>query len=116
MTIIFDKNLSTERSIAINFFTEQLLDRRLHANWEKNISDSTEIPDVSGFINNKNFNTIEVQDNSINIPDSTDEVQDNSINIPVQGTYNRIAQVSTTYIAENKSYNLTIVLEYDAAE
>lgn len=102
MTIIFDKNLSTERSIAINFFTEQLLDRRLHANWEKNISDSTEIPDVSGFINNKNFNTI--------------EVQDNSISIPVQGTYNRIAQVSTTYIAENQSYNLTIVLDYDAAE
>ena len=51
---------------------------------------------------NKNFNTI--------------EVQDNSISIPVQGTYNRIAQVSTTYIAENQSYNLTIVLEYDAAE
>lgn len=101
MTIIFDKNLSTERSIAINFFTEQLLDRRLHANWEKNISDSTEIPDVSDFVNNKNFNTI--------------EVQDNSISIPVQGTYNRIAQVSTTYIAENKSYNLTIVLDYDVA-
>lgn len=101
MTIIFDKNLSTERSIAINFFTEQLLDRRLHANWEKNISDSTEIPDVSGFINNKIY---------------TIEVQDNSISIPVQGTYNRIAQVSTTYIAENQSYNLTIVLAYDVAE
>ena len=102
MTIIFDKNLSTERSIAINFFTEQILDQRLHANWEKIISDSTEIPDISDFVNNKNFETI--------------EVQDNGITIPIQGTYNRIAQVSTTYIADNRSYSLSIVLDYVATE
>lgn len=102
MTITFDKNLSTERSISIDFFTEQILDQRLHANWEKIVSDSTEIPEAKNFVNNRNFETI--------------EVQDNGISIPIQGTYNRVAQVSTTYVAENQSYSLSIVLDYVTAE
>lgn len=102
MTIIFDKNLSTERSISIDFFTEQILDQRLHANWEKIVSDSSEIPEVKNFVNNRTFETI--------------EIQDHGISIPIQGTYNRVAQVSTTYIAENQSYSLSIVLDYVAAE
>lgn len=102
MTIIFDKNLSTERSISIDFFTEQVLDQRLNAHWEKIVSDPSEIPDVSSFENNRSFETI--------------EIQDHGISIPIQGNYNRIAQVSATYISENQSYSLSILLDYATAE
>lgn len=99
MTLTFDRNLTNQRSMEVMFFGEQILETRLIAGREIKVSQGQVFPDISAFVTNRTFSTVEAVD--------SDEVA-----IPIVGTYNTIINLSINYSDVTKSYNLTLTLGY----
>lgn len=97
MTLTFDKGMETERTLEVQSMYEYPIQKRLTANNEIEIQKSGDIPDISDFLSNPDFTTLEIKDGSVVIPTQTE--------------YNHIADLSINYRAESKLYSVNIVLE-----
>ena len=93
MTIIFDKNTTSERSLEVDYVTENLVDHQLVCGYERPLADA-QPQDLSSFSNNS-FTTIEVHDG--------DRV------LPLQGSYSSIASLQTNYYSSINIYSLSLV-------
>ena len=93
MTIIFDKNTTSERSLEVDYVTENLVDHQLVCGYERPLAD-VQPQDLSSFSNNS-FTTIEVHDG--------DRV------LPLQGSYSSIAALQTNYYSSINIYPLSFV-------
>ena len=93
MTIIFDKNTTSERSLEVDYVTENLVDHQLVCGYERPLADA-QPQDLSSFSNNS-FTTIEVHDG--------DRV------LPLQGSYSSIAALQTNYYSSINIYSLSLV-------
>ena len=93
MTIIFDKNTTSERSLEVDYVTENLVDHQLVCGYERPLANA-QPQDLSGFSNNS-FTTIEVRDG--------ERV------LPLQGNYSSIAALQTNYYSSINIYSLSLV-------
>lgn len=93
MTIIFDKNTASEKSLEVDYVTENLVDHQLMCGYERPLAD-VQPQDLSSFSNNS-FTTIEVHDG--------DRV------LPLQGSYSSIAALQTNYYSSINIYSLSLV-------
>ena len=93
MTIIFDKNTTSERSLEVDYVTENLVDHQLMCGYERPLVD-VQPQDLSSFSNNS-FTTI--------------EVHDGERALPMQGSYSSIAALQTNYYSSVNIYSLSLV-------
>lgn len=94
MTIIFDKNTTSERSLEVDYVTENLVDHQLICGYERPLANA-QPQDLSSFSNNNSFTTIEVRDG--------ERV------LPLQGNYSSIAALQTNYYSSITLYSLSFV-------
>ena len=93
MTIIVDKNTASERSLEVDYVTENLVDHQLMCGYERPLPD-VQPQDLSSFSNNS-FTTI--------------EVHDGDRALPLQGSYSSIAALQTNYYSSINIYSLSLV-------
>lgn len=93
MTVIFDKNTTNERSLEVDYVTENLVDHQLVCGYECPLANA-QPQDLSSFSNNS-FTTIEVRDG--------ERV------LPIQGNYSSIAVLQTNYYSSINIYSLSLV-------
>lgn len=98
MTITFDKGLATERSLSLDRYNENILTNRFTGSSEFN---SSNYPDLSGFVNNTDFTTMEITEGETELEYS--------------GTYNKVDNLSVNYDRYVKLYTLNISLTYKTA-
>ena len=106
MQIIFDKDTENQRTIAIDFFGENLFRGNLTASWNRQLDAEAAVPNVAALKEVPTFSTVEI----------VDTVNDASFSVPVQGIYNTVLDASAAYNAQSRQYSVTIVLGYVAAE
>ena len=94
MTIIFDKGTAKERSLPLDFFSEQVFDNRLSGYYNKPDDLDTPFPNIGNF--ERDFSTVEVSRTG-----ST---------IPLQNTYNTITDLTAHYDDSNRVYGLNVTL------
>lgn len=94
MTLTFDKNTANQRSIELDFFTEQIFDNRLSGTWERIVGNDFSAPVVENF--QPEFTTLEI-------------VSDEQT-IPIIGSYSSIANINVSYNEQSHLYNLTIII------
>ena len=94
MTLTFDKNTANQRSIELDFFTEQIFDKRLSGTWERIIGNDFTAPVVENF--HPEFTTLEIV--------SGDQT------IPIIGSYSSVANINVSYNEQSHLYNLTIII------
>lgn len=97
MKMTFDKGLATERELQVKNIYEHPLQQRLSASDEIKVTSASDVPDMSDFLNNPYFTTL--------------EITDGEIVIPTQASYNHIADLTLNYYEESKIYNVNIVLD-----
>ena len=94
MTLTFDKNTANQRSLELDFFTEQIFDKRLSGTWERIVGNDFSAPVVENF--QQEFTTLEI-------------VSDDQT-IPIIGSYSSIANINVSYNEQSHLYNLTIII------
>lgn len=94
MTLTFDKNTANERSLELDFFTEQIFDNRLSGTWERIVGNDFSAPVVENF--QQDFTTLEV-------------VSDEQT-IPIVGSYSSVSNINVSYNEQSHLYNLTIII------
>lgn len=98
MTFIFDKDLETEKSIEMEYYSEQVRNHKLTANKEYHIESQSDFPDIEDFSSDTPFTTL--------------EVKDGTMTVPVIGTYNKIETFNTSYISSSKFFQISMTLGY----
>lgn len=99
LKMTFDRGMATQRVLYVDHIYEYPLSRTLNATYDKEVKSSSDFPDISGFENNPNFTTIELEDET-------------GMQIPVSGSYNFIQDIVLNYYDKNKTVNLTVSLIY----
>lgn len=98
VTMIFDKNLDTERRLDIVHIFEHPIENRLSGSNTIVIEKSEDFPTYEEFINNPNFTTF--------------EMMDGDIMIPIHGSYNHIEDFSVDYYSDTKTLTVNILLNH----
>ena len=94
MTLTFDKNTANQRSLELDFFTEQIFDNRLSGTWERIVGNDFSAPVVENF--QQEFTTL--------------EIVSGEQTIPIVGSYSSIANINVSYNEQSHLYNLTIII------
>lgn len=95
MRIVFDKNLETEREVAVDFFGENISRNTLNASMSKVLTvNDVDVPDLS----------------DIKVGFTTVDIFDGDIPVPVQGDYNTVLDASAAYNGRTKEYSITVIL------
>lgn len=102
MLFIFDKGQATEKSIELDYYSEQIRNRKLSANKDFKITKQSDFPDISDFAEGMFFETL--------------EITDGDFTVPIIGTFNKIETFNTTYISSNHVYQITLTLGYEEHE
>ena len=102
VTLIFDKDLETERRISIDSFNEQPLSGSFCGTRRARVERAEDVPDVSALVNNPTFFTIEA-------------VNGGDIPIRITGSYNRISVLSAAYEDIQKYFTLSLTLTFTEA-
>ena len=98
VTMIFDKNLGTERRLDVTHIFEHPIENRLSGSNTITIEKSEDFPSYEEFVNNPDFTTF--------------EMVDNNIVIPIHGTYNHISDFSVDYFSDTKALTVNILLNH----
>lgn len=98
MTFIFDKELATEKSIEMAYYSEQSRNKKISSNKDYTILTQSDFPDISGFSDDVMFSTL--------------EIVDDGMVIPIVGEYNYIEAFNTSYSSHNKLFQISMVLGY----
>lgn len=98
VTMIFDKNLDTERRLDIKHIFEHPIDNRLSGSNAISIEKSEDFPSYEEFINNPDFETF--------------EMIDDDIVIPTHGSYNCIEDFSVDYFSDTRTLTVNILLNH----
>lgn len=96
MTMTFDKGTDSQRELKLNYANENITENRLNGNNSIDLQTGT-IPDLSEFIENPDFSTVELK-------------RESGSAIPLQGDYNRITGLSATVDEMSGRYNVMIAL------
>ena len=94
MTLTFDKNTAKQRSLELDFFTEQIFDNRLSGTWERIVGNDFSVPVVENF--QQEFTTL--------------EIVSGEQTIPIIGSYSSVANINVSYNEQSHLYNLTIII------
>lgn len=94
MTLTFDKNTANQRSLELDFFTEQIFDNRLSGTWERIVGNDFSAPVVENF--QPEFTTL--------------EIVSGEQTIPIIGSYSSVANINVSYNEQSHLYNLTIII------
>ena len=97
MKMTFDKGLSTERSLAINHLSERPITHAMNGTLSIESPGDNDIPDVSPFLDNPNFSTVEVLD-------------ENMTPYPICEGYNVITDLATNYDDMRKIFSLSVMV------
>ena len=92
MVIIFDKDLTTQRTLVVDNIQEQVMDNR--SSYEREMVEGFQTQDLSNFTN-RSFTTLNVYDNDGNP-------------LPIQKTYNYIDMVQVSYMDAINVYSVII--------
>lgn len=101
MIFTFDKRLATEKAISMDYYNEQVRNKKLNATKEYKIRSEEDFPDISGFEDNTSFVTLDVTD----IDDHGQEIV-----VPIVGTYNNIDTFNVSYSSIGKTYLINMIL------
>lgn len=96
MQLVFDRGLSTEHGVNIDFYGEALFRGTMNATWSRTLTDNPSVPDLGTLRSHPGFETVEVAVG--NAP------------IPLQGDYNTVVDANATYNASTGVYTATVVL------
>lgn len=96
MQFIFDKGLSTEKSLEIDFYSEQVRNHKLTANYDRQIDSQSDFPDISGFSDEVTFTTL--------------NVMDSGMSVPIIGKYNTISAFNASYSSVGRHFQINITL------
>ena len=94
MTLTFDKNTANQRSLELDFFTEQIFDNRLSGTWERIVGNDFTVPVIENF--QPEFTTL--------------EIVSGEQTIPIIGSYSSVANINVSYNEQSHLYNLTIII------
>ena len=94
MVIIFDKDLTTQRTLVVDNIQEQVMEDRITGSYEREMVEGFQIQDLSNFTN-RSFTTLNVYDNDGNA-------------LPIQKTYNYIDMVQVSYMDAINVYSVII--------
>lgn len=101
MQIVFDRGLTTERGVNVDFFGENISRGTLNASMSKVLTvDDTTVPDLSAV--KQSFSTV--------------EIVDGLIPVPMQGSYNAALDASAAYNSRTKEYSVTVILGHVEAQ
>lgn len=98
MTIYFDKNTADARELEVKGIYINPVMNTLSASNNIIINSQEDFPDLTSFIDKPNFESI--------------EIKDGDLILPLQGNYNYINELSINYYPENKTYNVSITVNY----
>lgn len=94
MVIIFDKDLTTQRTLVVDNIQEQVMEDRITGSYEREMAEGFQTQDLSNFTN-RSFTTLNVYDNDGNA-------------LPIQKTYNYIDMVQVSYMDAINVYSVII--------
>ena len=94
MVIIFDKDLTTQRTLVVDNIQEQVMENRITGSYERETVEGFQTQDLSNFTN-RSFTTLNVYDNEGNA-------------LPIQKTYNYIDMVQVSYMDAINVYSVII--------
>ena len=94
MVIIFDKDLTTQRTLIVDNIQEQVMENRITGSYEREMVEGFKTQDLSNFTN-RSFTTLNVYDNDGNA-------------LPIQKTYNYIDMVQVSYMDAINVYSVII--------
>lgn len=94
MVIIFDKDLTTQRTLVVDNIQEQVMENRITGSYEREMVERFQTQDLSNFTN-RSFTTLNVYDNDGN-------------SLPIQKTYNYIDMVQVSYMDAINVYSVII--------
>ena len=94
MTIVFDKDLATERRIYVDNVQEQIMENRITATYEREMNEGFVPQDLKAF-DNRGFSTITILDNTGN-------------ERPLQKDYNYIDMIQVSYMDVINVYNIIV--------
>lgn len=94
MVIIFDKDLTTQRTLIVDNIQEQVMENRITGSYEREMVEGFQAQDLSNFTN-RSFTTLNVYDNEGNA-------------LPIQKTYNYIDMVQVSYMDAINVYSVII--------
>lgn len=94
MTIVFDKDLATERRVYVDNVQEQVMENRITATYEREMIEGFVPQDLSAF-DNRGFSTIAILDNS-------------GKERPLQKDYNYIDMVQASYMDVINIYSIIV--------
>ena len=94
MTIVFDKDLATERRIYVDNLQEQIMENRITATYEREMNEGFVPQDLSNF-DNRSFSTITILDNT-------------GKERPLQKDYNYIDMVQASYMDVINVYSIIV--------
>ena len=97
MKIVFDRGQQNERSLLFDRINERPGDMVLSGSYDRTVDSPEDFQDISGFVENKEFDTIHV-------------LTDQNTEIPICDGYNYISDLMATYYEKNKSYSLSITV------
>lgn len=97
MLVIFDKGLSSEKTIEMDSMFEYPLNNTVNLNKEIIIKEGVSIPNYSPVGENFPFTSVSV-------------ISGNGIEIPLAGTYNKVTGMSLNYFDADKRYTVSINL------
>lgn len=98
MTMTFDKGTENERSLTVQNIFEHPLTNNISATNSIKIESAEDFPDYDDFYGKPNFSTLEIVDGD-------------GMEIPTHGSYNHIADFSTSYFDETKTLSVNILLD-----
>lgn len=94
MTIVFDKDLATERRVYVDNVQEQVMENRITATYEREMIEGFVPQDLSTF-DNRSFSTIAILDNT-------------GKERPLQKDYNYIDMVQASYMDVINVYSIIV--------
>ena len=96
--ILFDKNTEKERFLEVSHILERPIKNSFSGSISLTIEKSEDFPSYDEFINNPDFNTL--------------EIIDDGLIVPLQGRYNYIEDFTTDYFSDTKTFLVGIFLGY----
>ena len=97
MLIIFDKGLSTEKTIEMDNFFEHPINNNVNLVKEIIIKEGINIPDYSALNENFIFSTVTF-------------ISSNNVELPLIGKYNKVTSIGINYFDTDKRYSVNINL------
>ena len=94
MVIIFDKDLTTQRTLVVDNIQEQGMENRITGSYKHEMVEGFQTQDLSNFTN-RSFTTLNIYDNEGNA-------------LPIQKTYNYIDMVQVSYMDAINVYSVII--------